>query len=85
MTEIIVYGRYKPHCAYCEQAKKLLDIKKLPYTFVDINADGFDKVNLITVTAPGAGTIPIIFIDNIWIGGFDNLKSHPIITGIFND
>ena len=82
--EIVVYGKKIPDpktgelrmCSYCAAAKHLLDDKGLSYTYYDIDDDDIDIITLTTKTAPGAKTVPIVVIDNVWIGGHDKLVVH---------
>lgn len=67
--KIEVYG--SEQCSYCNNVKKFLDLKKIPYQYIDVEKDGFDMINLVTIIAPGARTIPIVMIDGEWIGGFN--------------
>lgn len=72
--EITIYG--KPDCVWCDRAKKLLGERGWVYKYVDIMGTPFvhrDFVHLTTVIAPGAKTVPIIVVDDVWIGGHDNL------------
>lgn len=58
-------------CPYCVQAESLLKRKGLTVNkiCIDQNASEFD--NMIAKT--GKRTVPQIFIDDQYVGGFDNL------------
>ena len=66
-----VYG--KKWCVYCERSKKLLEEKKIPYEFYDIeeNQEAYDWM---MENNRGMKTVPVIFEDDNLIGGFDNLR-----------
>ena len=62
----IVWSKY--HCPYCEQAKALLKIKGIEFEEKKIG-DGYTKEELLEAV-PTARTVPQIFIDYQYIGGF---------------
>lgn len=69
MKKIIIYTTST--CPYCTRAKALLDKKKLPYQ--EINAEN-EKIRAEMINkANGHKTVPQIFIENIHIGGCDDL------------
>ncbi|AGS80896.1 glutaredoxin [Caulobacter phage Cr30] len=70
----IIYGRTEPRCTYCEQAKTLLEIKGIDYTFLNLGTD-YTKEELLELV-PEAKTVPQIFIEGKHIGGFDKLKEQ---------
>ena len=62
------------YCPYCTNAEKLLLEKGFDITdkiFVDKNPDELEKMMKIT----GKRTVPQIFIDKIYIGGFEELRA----------
>lgn len=69
MSNIIVYS--KPDCPYCVKAKMLLKVKQHPYTESVIGKDILreDFVSLF----PDVRTVPLIVIDGVKIGGYDQL------------
>lgn len=69
-----IYGRTEPACQYCEKAKMLLEIKGIDYTFVNVGTD-ITKDQLLEIV-PGARSVPQIFLEGKYIGGFDKLKEH---------
>lgn len=73
MTKAIVWS--KDYCPYCVNAKRLLDIKGISYEERNISKGQWTKQQLLEA-APGAKTVPQIFIDGNLIGGFDDLKEH---------
>ena len=72
MIEALVYSK-KP-CPYCEQAKSLLTRKEIPYRELDITRP--DVLDQIRELVPGVKTVPQIFIDGKYIGGYTDLVEH---------
>ena len=70
MSEIVLYTtRY---CGFCNQAKTLLNRKNL--AFQDIAVDGDPELRAkISEKAGGYRTVPMIFIDQKFVGGFTEL------------
>lgn len=64
----------KMFCGYCHRAKRLLDSKHVDYLEYDITMDG-EKRDEMRARAPGAMTVPQIFIDGVAIGGSDDLAA----------
>ena len=55
----------------CIAAKKLLDDKGLSYKEINIEIDKISRENLVDLT--GGYTVPQIVINNVPIGGFEQL------------
>ncbi len=66
-----------PACYYCVLAKKLLDKKKLDYVEIELNSQPNKKTEMLK-RSNGKKTIPQIFINDLHIGGFDELNSLEI-------
>jgi glutaredoxin 3 len=62
----------KMFCGYCARAKRLLQDKGVEFTEYDITMDGA-KGDEMRERAPGARTVPQVFIDGKPIGGSDEL------------
>jgi glutaredoxin len=67
-----VWSKY--HCPYCDQAKALLKSKGIQFEEKKIG-DGYTKEELLE-SVPTARTLPQIFLDDNYIGGFQELKKH---------
>ena len=65
----------KKHCPFCEQAKSLLELKKIPFEVRMIDGESWTREQLLEV-APTARTVPQIFLDEQLIGGFTELKTY---------
>lgn len=61
----------QPSCSYCTKAKQLLSSAGVVY-IENILGSGFNKADLLAV-APKATTVPQIFIDGVYIGGYQDL------------
>ncbi len=64
----------KAFCGYCSRAKALLDAKGVPYTEYDVTMGGPKRAEMVD-RAPGATTVPQIFIDGRLVGGSDALAA----------
>jgi len=69
MPNIIIYS--SEQCPYCVRAKQLLDTKQAAYTEIRIDLDPTQRD--IMIERSGRRTVPQIFIDDIHIGGCDDL------------
>ena len=61
-------------CPYCVRAKHLLDSKGVRYTEYDVSTGGANRAEMV-VRSPGARTVPQIFINDLAIGGSDDLRA----------
>lgn len=61
-------------CPFCYRAKRLLDRKGVKYTEFDISMGGPKRQEMLT-RAPGARTVPQIFIGDHHVGGSDDLAA----------
>jgi len=62
----------KDNCPFCDQAKTLLKMKGIEVEERKIG-HGWTKEQLLE-SVPTARTVPQIFLNEEYIGGFDNLK-----------
>ena len=62
----------KDYCPYCKRAKALLTQKGVSFTNIEI-ADSPDLTQEMIERAGGRRTVPQIFIDNLHVGGADDL------------
>lgn len=69
MAKVVIYSTAT--CPYCVQAKTLLQQKKIDYKEVRVDTD--DDQRSIMVERSGRKTVPQIFINDLHIGGFDDL------------
>lgn len=66
----IIWSKY--HCSYCDQAKSLLQQKGIVFEERKID-DGWTKEELLEAV-PNARSVPQIFIDGEFVGGYNELK-----------
>lgn len=64
----------QPQCAFCEQAKKLLERSGIEYEERKVGVK-YTREDL-QAAVPGARSVPQIFLDEQYIGGFQELKTH---------
>ena len=64
----------KDQCPYCVQAKALLESRGIEYEERNVSKD-WTKEQLLEAV-PTARTLPQIFLDDNYIGGFTDLRSH---------
>ena len=72
--EILIYSSY--NCGYCDRAKKLLEEKNISYREINIQDDPAEREAMLK-KANGRRTVPQIFINEVHIGGFQEL--HKIV------
>lgn len=61
------------YCPYCTRAKQLLKSKNIPFQEIDLTNDSELREKISGET--GHQTVPMIFIGDKFIGGFDNLNA----------
>ena len=61
-------------CPYCTRAKGLLDAQGVAYVEYDVTLGGPKRAEMVQ-RAPGASTVPQIFIAGAAIGGCDDLHA----------
>ena len=70
MPDVLIYTT--PWCPYCHRAKNLLKEKGVNYREVDTFFDT-EKRREMLEKSDGRSTVPQIFIDEVGIGGCDEL------------
>jgi glutaredoxin 3 len=70
MAAAIIWS--KPACPYCNQAKQLLRLSNIEYEERQIGR-GWSREQLLE-SVPTARTVPQIFLDGTYVGGFTELK-----------
>lgn len=71
MAKIEIYT--KPYCPYCERAKALLEQKGAEYKEIVASSD--PKLRAEMNERSGRFTYPQIFIDDLHVGGCDDLMA----------
>ena len=59
-------------CSYCALAKRLLKSKQVDFNEIEVSGDANLRAEMRS-RANGQRTVPQIFIDDIHIGGYDDL------------
>lgn len=72
VPEVEIYTTFA--CPYCVRAKHLLESKGVEYVEYDVSGGGAKREEMIA-RAPGARTVPQIFIHGVGIGGSDDLQA----------
>lgn len=85
MPQVTVYS--SPFCPYCFMAKKLLRSKNVTYDEIDVMMHPKRRKEMIQ-RANGRTSVPQIFIDDVHVGGYDDLsalnddgKLDPLLRG----
>ena len=71
MVNIVIYA--SAFCPYCRWARSLLDSKQVSYTVMDIDRNPQLRQEMIRRSK--RTSVPQIFIDDLHIGGFDDLSA----------
>jgi glutaredoxin 3 len=69
VPDVLMYT--KPYCWYCKAAKRLLEERGVAYVEVDLLRYP-ERTGEMRAKAP-AHTVPQIFIDDLAIGGYDDM------------
>ena len=70
MPRVEIYT--KMTCGFCFRAKKLLEMKKVPYEEYSVDLGGPKKAEMLE-RSNGRMTVPQIFINGRYVGGCDEL------------
>jgi len=70
MKQIDIYTT--PMCGYCHMAKRLLKKKGVRFNEINVMGDEAARAEMLA-RAPGARTVPQIFIGDTYVGGSDEL------------
>lgn len=75
MEEILIYGFSEAgRCPYCDNAKAFLDKNGKTYTFKDVQSHRQELMDLRGLSDLKGQTVPQVFIDGEYIGGYTELK-----------
>jgi len=62
------------YCPYCVRAKTLLKSKGIAFNEIDVTNDEALRAKMVELSG-GRRTVPEIFINDMIVGGFDELKA----------
>lgn len=68
-----VYGA--SWCNYCKNACHYFDVLSIPYVYYDVDELSSEAKQKLVILTGGNKTIPKIFYDDEFIGGFTELKN----------
>lgn len=68
-----VYGK-SVGCVWCDRAKVLLETNGISFEFKDVAAPGI--LTELKKELPMVRTVPQIWVDGIYIGGYDDLEKY---------
>ena len=71
---ITIYGA--AWCGYCQKAKKVAEDMKLAHMYRDVESDGVYDELVAKKPAHASSTIPQIWWDDRYIGGYNELMSE---------
>ena len=71
MKNVTVY--MGPMCAFCDAAKRLLTKKNIPYKEINVALEE-SKMEEMIKKSNGKRTIPQIFIEDLHVGGYVELR-----------
>lgn len=72
MPEVEIYTKFT--CGFCVRAKKLLEMKKIPFEEYSVDFGGARKAEMVERTG-GRTTVPQIFVNGRYVGGCDELMA----------
>ena len=72
VPQVDIYTKFA--CGYCYRAKRLLESKGVEFNEYDITMGGPRRAEMLA-RAPGAMTVPQIFIGDTHVGGSDDLAA----------
>lgn len=70
MSNAVIWSKHQ--CSYCDQAKALMNQRGIVFEERKIG-DGYTKEDLLEAV-PTARTVPQIFINDEYVGGFTELR-----------
>jgi len=89
-TQAEIWTRQTPSCPYCTRAKALLQQLNILYqehilgTPATLELEPHQSLGdraVLLQRVPQARTVPQIWLDGEYVGGYDDLVKHPKITG----
>lgn len=72
MPKVEIYTKFT--CGFCVRAKKLLEMKKVPFEEYSVDFGGSKRAEMVE-RAGGRMTVPQIFINGRHVGGCDDLMA----------
>ena len=82
--KIEIYARENPPCPFCINAKKWFKAKNLDFVEYDVTV-GDTKIMLDSRLGHQARTVPQIFINDQYIGGYTDLIASEFAKSLINN
>lgn len=73
--DVKIYGR-SVGCPYCTNAKAVCEQNKLNMEFIDMIETGMTKDELIAIVGQPVSTVPQIFVDGEYVGGYTEFVKY---------
>jgi len=70
VERVTIYGRTS--CGFCMRAKSLCETRKIPFTWIDMVAEGLTKADVAKKIGRPVHTVPQILVGDKYIGGSDD-------------
>jgi glutaredoxin len=67
---VVIYG--KDNCTFCEQAKKLCEMKGVSFQYKKVGVD-LTREQLMDICPVPVRSVPQIFINDEYVGGYPEL------------
>lgn len=74
MEQVTIYGRTS--CGFCVQAKRLCEMRNIPYVWVDMIEKGMSKQDIAARVGRPVHTVPQILVGSHYVGGFDQFYAY---------
>lgn len=74
MEQVTIYGRTS--CGFCMRAKGLCESRNIPFTWVDMMAEGLSKSDVAEKIGRPVHTVPQILVGNEYVGGCDEFIAY---------
>ena len=71
MSSVTIYTSF--YCTYCRRAKRLLERKQVDYEEIRLDEDAEKRKELVEKL--NWRTVPMIFVNEQFIGGYDELSA----------
>lgn len=75
-TFVRIYGYSGGTCPACESAKELLQRYNISYSFIEVKSQEYPCPHRKWLLKQGLNTVPQIFMDDTYIGGYVQIKEH---------
>lgn len=74
MEQVTIYGRTS--CGFCMRAKSLCESRNIPFTWVDMMAEGLSKSDVAEKIGRPVHTVPQILVGDQYVGGCDEFFAY---------